>query len=562
MKRIIRISFSLAAVVLLGTSCSKTFLDTNPNYLKPTSEVFSDIAGAEGAINGLCRLMTSEYGDLDGGSGEGAILNYYGNYPGNDFQKCNRTGMNGVMSGSYHMLLDSAYDYYPWHYYFMIIMNANQILANIDNIDGKGVNIDAQKDFIKAQALVFRSYSFFRLSELYCNRWEDAKKADNTYTYTDIKGDEHTFSGEGAVRGLPLRLDLSTGDIPCSALIEVKDQIYKDLDEAIEKFTLSGLQRKSDEYFKPDKRVAYAIYARAALTYQDWPTAAKYARLARENMELMSNDEYLNGGFNSANCETIWGTYDAIDQNLSSRSFFNYMASNGSSLNCRTYPAAISKQLYDQIPVGDIRRQLFLEPTPEEVMDSKFDKTTGRSTGILAERAKKQYKEKLYWDTQNDILMSNIYMYMQFKFQCTHLPGVGSVIFFRTAEMMLIEAEALCMMGSDEGQIRAILKELNQKRNPNYNCDGLAGDNLKNEIFLYWRIELWGEGFDWYLYKRLNQTINRVSITSGGSFHDTFCYVIKPGARNKWTWVIPRKETDYNKLIKAEGETDEEIVDE
>ena len=51
--------------------------------------------------------------------------------------------------------------------------------------------------------------------------------------------------------------------------------------------------------------MAYAIYARAALTREDWAAAAKYAPLARKDYPLMSNADYVDGGFSTPNREWI-----------------------------------------------------------------------------------------------------------------------------------------------------------------------------------------------------------------------------------------------------------------
>ena len=560
MKKTFKIYALVLGIVLSASSCSKEYLQTTPDNMIETSSVFSTIDGAEAAVNGLCRLMTTKYTYADAGlNGEGSLQLYYGNYPGNNFQKCNYTSSSGLMNASYHMLLDSVYDYYPWSYYYRLILNANMIFENLDNLDEK--QYGPEKSFIKAQALVIRAYSYFRLSELYCNRWIDTKpKKGEGWPYEE--GNEVKYWEDyGGAQGVPLRLDSSTGDLACCALFQLKNQIYKDLEEAISRFKMCGIDRNPNEYFKPNINVAYGVFARAALTYQDFKKAAEMAHLARQGYKLMDNEEYMNGGFNEANNEWIWGTYDAVDQNVGGNSFFNYMASNGSGNYCRTYPSAISKELYEKIPATDIRRKLFLEPTEEECLkENGFDINTGRSTGMLAERAKKEYKDKLYWDSYDGTLMSNIYIYMQFKFQCTHLPGVGSVCIMRAAEMYYIEAEALCELGGHDTEVQEIMNELNAERDPEYRCSRTA-NLLKEEVFTYRCIDLWGEGFDWYDYKRTNREINRVDIASGGSFHEVFKINIKPSGRNKWTWVIPRKETDYNKLVVAVGETDEDIVD-
>ncbi len=60
----------------------------------------------------------------------------------------------------------------------------------------------------------------------------------------------------------------------------------------------------------------------------------------------------------------------------------------------------------------------------------------------------------------------------------------------------------------------------------------------------------YAEDLDWFDYKRWKQPIVRKSIADGGSFHATYAITLNPSDANNWTWVIPKKEKDYNKLIK------------
>ena len=125
-------------------------------------------------------------------------------------------------------------------------------------------------------------------------------------------------------------------------------------------------------------------------------------------------------------------------------------------------------------------------------------------------------------------------------------PGVGEMNLFRSAEMYLIEAEADCHLNK-EADARRLLIELNNAsgRNPEYTCDK-SGNELLEEVRLYTRIELWGEGRDWFNYKRWGLPIVRHSSAQGGSFLQVFAGTIAPDANNGWTWVVPSKEIDYN----------------
>ena len=69
---------------------------------------------------------------------------------------------------------------------------------------------------------------------------------------------------------------------------------------------------------------------------------------------------------------------------------------------------------------------------------------------------------------------------------------------------------------------------------------------MLKEVKLYRRIELCGEGFDWFDYKRWKEPISRKTYADGGSFHSAFAVTVQPDEANQWTWVYPNKEIDYN----------------
>jgi len=513
--------FIVGIASLVGlSSCSESYLDTEPQSSVSTPSTVESIVNAEHAINGLCKIMTTPY-ISQGFNGEGTIKTYYGNYPGNDFQKCAYTGYSNVINGTYHTSKTSVYLYYPWFYYYKLIGNANVIIANIDNAEGTN-KADAnqtmrERAFIKAQALTFRAYAFSQLVQLYSYRWSD--------------------SNNGATDGIVLRTDESHGDIALSTLAESYQQIYADLDEAIALFQKSGMDRKKNEFYKPNLNVAYAVYARAALNREDWANAAKYAALARAGVSLMTNDQYADG-MHTANNEWIWGVYEAEDQSLGYFAFFAYQGSNSSSSVCRTYPCAISRELIDQIPATDVRRKLYLIPTEAELKECN---SAGRSTKTLYKRAFSEYGDRLY-ET------SYVYVYMQFKFLAAFMPGGGSFSLIRGAEMYYVEAEADCHLGKD-AEAQQLLFEANKDRDAALVKSEKTGDDLLAEVRLYRRFDLWGEGFDWFDYKRWGLPISRKALSKGGSFHTTFAKTIQPDAENNWTWMLPNMETDYNELI-------------
>ena len=503
--------FYILSIAALGfTACESDYLETKPEDKIDKEVILGTTEYAELAINGMCRSMSKQYLGTQGLNGEGTILNWYGTFTGNDAQKSNQTGWSALWNSTYHQRTSSIYLYYPWFYYYKLVSNANAVIGSIDN----AVGTDGDKAFVKAQALTFRAYSFFRLAQLYSFRWKDT---------------------QGNTPGIVLRVDESTGDIPLSTLAETYAQIYKDLDEAISLYQKS--ERDRDDFYQPGLDVAYAIYAKAALTREDWQTAANYAKLAREGHPLMNESQYKDG-FHTPNNEWIWSVYDAEDQTIYYYSFFAYIGANSSAGACRNYPVAISKELIDQIPETDTRRWLYLVPTDEEYAECN---AAGRSTKALYARAKKEYEKRMY-ET------SLVFAYMQYKFLVDFYPGGGSFPIIRAAEMYYTEAEADCHLGKD-AEAQQLLFDAVKGYDAAYEKSTKTGDDLLTEVKLYRRFDLWGEGNDWFDYKRWGDPIIRKAKGKGGSFHTQFAVTIKPEDGNNWTWAIPEKETDYNDAI-------------
>ena len=82
---------------------------------------------------------------------------------------------------------------------------------------------------------------------------------------------------------------------------------------------------------------------------------------------------------------------------------------------------------------------------------------------------------------------------------------------------------------SKEAEARQLLKELirDSGRDPQYTCDK-SGQALLDEIKFYRRIELWGEGFSWFDFKRRKDTIVRHTFEDGGNYMTNAAVTIDP----------------------------------
>ncbi len=547
MKKIINKLFagSLLAGMMLVSSCAGDYLDTAPTDSTGATDAVGTTANAMKALNGIAKIMTTQHSYFGGGfAGENNIMIKYESYPSENYNyNYYASGWSPIFNQEFHTRTNSIYDAYAWYYYYTIAGNANTILANIDNAEGT----EAERNFVKASALTFRAYAFEKLIHYYCWRWQD--------------------SNNGASQGIVLRLDESTDGQGYATLAETYTQIYKDLDEAIMLFEQSGMDRNASQVWMPNINVAHAIYARAALTKQDYTKALTEAKLARQNYPLMSNAEY-HAGFCNPTSEWIFGSFGSAQEN-------NWYWSYGTQYACNGYYAnaagaangagSIGRELINRIPNDDARKALFL--TEDKFPGYNFNDGSAMDLGygILgmgddAEKADALWEEAAAYCQK--MAVSGLeapyqagYMYLggQLKFYVFDTPGVSYLPFIRSSEMVLVEAEANYFL-NDETAARASLVELNATsgRNPEYTCDK-SGEALWNEIMDYRELELWGEGFAWSDYKRWNRDIVRHSFAEGGNAHISVAKTIPASGVNKWTWDVPLNETDYNDELNLGG---------
>ena len=547
MKKIINKLFagSLLAGMMLVSSCAGDYLDTAPTDSTGATDAVGTTANAMKALNGIAKIMTTQHSYFGGGfAGENNIMIQYESYPSENYNyNYYASGWSPIFNQEFHTRTNSIYDAYAWYYYYTIAGNANTILANIDNAEGT----EAERNFVKASALTFRAYAFEKLIHYYCWRWQD--------------------SNNGASQGIVLRLDESTGGQGYATLAETYAQIYKDLDEAIMLFEQSGMDRNASQVWMPNINVAHAIYARAALTKQDYTKALTEAKLARQNYPLMSNAEY-HAGFCNPTSEWIFGSFGSAQEN-------NWYWSYGTQYACNGYYAnaagaangagSIGRELINRIPNDDARKALFL--TEDKFPGYNFNDGSAMDLGYgILGMGDDEKKADALWEEAaaycQKMAVSGLeapyqagYMYLggQLKFYVFDTPGVSYLPFIRSSEMVLVEAEANYFL-NDETAARASLVELNATsgRNPEYTCDK-SGEALWNEIMDYRELELWGEGFAWSDYKRWNRDIVRHSFAEGGNAHISVAKTIPASGVNKWTWDVPLNETDYNDELNLGG---------
>ncbi len=477
----------LIGATILGSSCNKEYLQKDPPTSLSPENIFASTKNAMAAINGMHRMMYVQWYSTQAlGGYSGNML--YMDILGEDFVMTAQA--NGWFVSEYRWLGQrndaSTICRFSYGFYYTLIGNANMIIANIDNAEGP----ESDKKLIKGQAYAYRAWCYYQMIQLFSERYVNGAANDGL--------------------GLALVLEPRVGALPRNTIAEVYTQINKDIDEAIT--LLNGITRPAKSHLNVN--VAKGIKARIALTQQNWALAAQMASEARQGFALMSNTQYLEGFSNTTNPEWMWGIDHRDDHPTYFYSFYAYLG-NFSSTNTRGNPKAIFAPLYARISQTDIRKQLW----DSTGADASFPLVSGGTRKP----------------------------YMTRKFLLTN-PGNsnGDLVFMRSAEMYLIEAEALARQTGKETEARQALFTLAKQRDPNYVLSTNSGQDLIDEILIQRRVELWAEGFRFYDLKRLNLPLDR----TGGNHDNSLAQLMQePAGTKNWIFLIPRAEIENSQNI-------------
>lgn len=487
MKKYILSSVVLVAVAF--SSCKKDFLDTYPTTSVAAADALASTTNAIAAVNGIHRVMYTQY-DAQGQAGEGSN-NIFRDLMGEDivYPLANgSTGLIGWMRWQNHRNVNAGDLRYLYRFYYRLIANANILINGIDAVPGP----DGDKKMVKGQALAYRAWSHFQLVQLWGKRY--------------VAGTQNTQPG------VPLLLANTLEGQPRATVEEVYTQVNKDLNDAetlLTGYVRSGSAAKSNF----NVNVIKGIKARVALVQQNWEAAATNAIAARTGFTLMTNTEYLSGFNDVNNQEWIWGSRQIDDHNTFFYSYFAYISSNFNSTVIRTQPRAINANLWDAIPVTDIRKQC-------------WDRT-GASVPVPPGGARVAYQNKKYLAKSSSL-------------------SVGDVPYMRVAEMYLIEAEARARQGQHTAAQTALFTLL-RNRNAAYTQSTSTGQTLIDEIMFNRRVELWGEGFRFTDLKRTNSPMDRSGIPNHLIALTQVTTI--PAGDVQWEFLFPQDEINANKAI-------------
>lgn len=305
-----------------------------------------------------------------------------------------------------------------------------------------------------------------------------------------------------------------------ASLEEMYTLIKNDLSEA--DHLLQNYTRNIKD--KIDRSVVNGLLARTYLNTGEWAKAITAAKIAKTGFPLMAPEKYKDGFNDIGNGEWIWGHGQTQEQSGESYAFHYLDVSSSGSYYYSFMADPYFKDLFD---THDIRYQLF-----------QWDGLPGRE-GLLR--------------------------YAKFKFKANL---IADIVFMRSAEMYLIEAEAEARNGNEANAV-AVLNQLKTARNANAYNGSLSQNEVIKEVLIERRKELFGEGFSLSDIIRTQGTVARkpyttangqpiqVQITTpdgtvktvGGRGHSIFSFpdqsAFAPNSKY-YLFTIPQKEIENN----------------
>jgi len=494
------IILAAASVVLsMVSSCERDYLETSPTDSVSEAGATSSVANLQTIINGMHRNMYYRQNASQGQNGATGVMMYI-EVMGEDLI-FPATGPNWYVSTIRWLdnaNANSANLFYPYDFFYGQIRSANIVLKATPLVTGA----QADKDKIMGEAYAFRAFSYYMLTQIYAKRY--------------VPGDVN------AQMGVPLRLDDSYNAIARATVEENYTSINNDLQQA---FTLlSGKTRSDKSHFNAN--VVKGLMARVALTQGRFPEAATYAKEARTGFALMSNEVYKSGFNNYTVSEWMWGYKPLGSTSDYFGNFMAYMSRNYNSSQIRQAPKVVNSLLFNGFAATDVRTQV-IDPTGNHT-----------ALNLPSTYLKVPYTSQKYLSVNESGSVDNSV-------------SLGDVPFMRSAEMYLIEAEALAK-DNKEALSKIVFTEFEKNRNPAYVTSVKTGQAYIDEVLNSRRLELWGEGFRFLDLKRQNLPLDRtgtnfVAVVNSG-------LISVPAGDKRWTWLIPQAEIDASQGLVKQNE--------
>lgn len=523
-------------------SCQEEFLERTPTDSISAADALASVENMQLVLNGVHRGLFSQSQTVFPGGDTARANNHYwvplgDNLAGYLIHSANANNLSwrSAMQWNEHTIPTSLTSELLWYHRYNIVLHANLL---INGIPESGFTVTPRLNEILGQAYAYRAYAYLSLVQHYAKGY--------------LIGDPSTD------QGVPLLFSSESPftSEPRSTVQQIYDQIELDLDAAIAAFeegtgrTGGGAAAKS----QLNINVAHGLKARWALSKGDWETAAESAIAARQGFPTMNEADWLSGFNTNTLSEVIWGSHVVETETTFFRSYF-YLASNtfnGSQI--RNNPKIADRRLVDAIPETDYRKNAFIIDAPNTNSSAANGQGGfGNDPNYTDQDEFNQRRAEI--NAQFGITNSfNQHPYMHFKLKNAS-PGTidpDDVIYMRSSEMYLIEAEAKAMLNDISGAQTA-LAPLAEERDSAYDVSIYNTQaSLMEHIKFQRRLELWGEGFGYTDKIRWDEAIDHAADGGSGAsltLYQAAYQIDKPSINNDWIFKIPQAEINANPNI-------------
>lgn len=525
----------LTVSIISFAGCEKDFLENSPTNAISAADALASPDNMMLVLNGLHRMMYAQnplddyaLGSRSGQSYFMPALDAIGGLvihsaPGNGWH---RAEMQWLTHTNEAYSAVRAFWYERYHF----IASTNSIINKVEN---DGLVKDANMNNILGQSHAYRAWAYHQLVSSFAKGYLISSDPSSQPGVPLLFATEAPYTSEAR-----------------SSVEAVYAQCLIDINLAIEYLKVASAPNNKSHL---SLEAAYGIKARIALQKGDWATAATAAALARVGYPLLDEADYK-VGFNTYDLdEVIWGGKVIDSESNYYQSYFYFMGCNFNGVQPRTNPKLISKELYAQIPATDYRSDIWLPNAPNTNSAASNgeggDATTDPNYDSQAEFLAARDAIRAEYGMGSHVL--HPYMSVKFKNKAPNTIDPDDVIYMRSAEMYLIEAEAKAMQNDIAGAQNA-LATLGEERDSAF--DKLVfntKDALMDQIKFQRRVELWGEGFAYHDQIRWDEGIDQTN--SGASlvlYNDSFIQA-KPSVNDAWIWKIPQREIDANPNLTA-----------
>ncbi|WP_294276884.1 RagB/SusD family nutrient uptake outer membrane protein [uncultured Chryseobacterium sp.] len=302
-----------------------------------------------------------------------------------------------------------------WNKRYTVIGVANRVIRNVDNIQASS----AVKNKYLGEALFMSSRMYFELAYNYGNDKAGVPIIDRTK-------------------------DPDPNPIPRAAnVMENYNYIVQDLKKAAELLPFQE-QLPAKDYGRPHKVAAWALLAKVYLFMKDWQNASYWANevITKGNRNLLTNYTDVFKAENNYSSEYIWSVPSTPKFNSIGSILPGVMLENKGwgQYNGWGYFQP-TKELYDEYETGDVRRSATILKIGDKFTFNGTERTYASSNSFTG------YQFNKYMDAFKYPLNSG-HVSANGDYPCTDL----AVPIMRYAEVILIKAEAMLMMGQNADQ--------------------------------------------------------------------------------------------------------------